>query len=65
MMMDLYPMLGVSSRREKGWSGGLGVLGFFIDIVPFEVIGSGSLVGIECRAIEDDGGYNLAMGGMR
>ena len=49
-------------RREKGCYSGLDVLGFFIEIMPFEVIGSGSLVGIECRAIEGDGSYNLAMG---
>ena len=52
----------MSRRREKGCSGGLGVLDFFVEILAFEVIGSGSLVKIACRAMDNDGGYDLVMG---
>ena len=38
-------------------------MNFFVDIVPFDVMGSGFLVSGACRAMEGDGGYNLAMGG--
>ena len=55
----------MSRKREKGWPGGLGVLDFFVEILTFEVIGSGSLVGIACRVMDGDGGYDLAMVGRR
>ena len=54
--------LHVSRRRKKGSSGGLGVLGFFVKILAFGVIGGGSLGNIACRAMEGDGGYDIAMG---
>ena len=51
--------------RGKSWSGGFGVLDFFIEMLASEVNCSGSLVGGACRAMEGDGGYKLAMGGRR
>ena len=39
------------------------MLDFLGEIVRFEVIGSGSLVSGECRAMEGDGGKDVAMGG--
>ena len=38
------------------------MLDFFNIIVPFEVMGSGSLVSGSYMAMEGDGGYDLAMG---
>ena len=38
--------------RGKGWSGGFGVLDFFIEMLASEVNCSGSLVGGACRVME-------------